>query len=205
MERRAVPPIPGLERPALQWIVLLLCVALVALGAWSMARVRALRSQIGTLNAAVLVADRRLEELERQLAREQSAREALSIGLKRERAAGEHARPVVPAFRLTPGLSRSGLPEQTLAIPSDAAAVQLELVTERRPGRTCRVSIVPFSGGDELWSHARIRPRTPQAPIVVIVPVEILAPGRYALTLTTADAIGRREEAGTYVFEVTRP
>lgn len=205
MARRALPAVPGLDRPIVQWIVFLLCVALVALGVMSAGRIRALRAQIGTLNADARVAERRREELERQLAREQSAREALAIGLTRERAASEQVKPVVPAFTLTPGLSRSGIPEQKLAVPADAAAVQLELVTARRPGRTYRVGVVPFAGGDELWSHARIRPRTPRAPVVVIIPAEILVPGRYGLALTTVDAGGKREEAGTYVFEVIRP
>jgi hypothetical protein len=205
MGRRALSSIPGLDRPLFQWLLLLLCGALVALAVWSAIRVRALRSQVGTLQAAVLVAERRQDDLERQLAREQSAREALSIGLARERTATNRERPVVPAFRLTPGLSRSGVPEQKLAVSPEAVAVQLELVTERRPGRTYRAGVVPFSGGDELWSHARLRPRNARAPVVVTIPAEILMPGWYALALTTADASGKREEAGTYAFEVTRP
>lgn len=205
MERRALRHVPGLERPAFQWALLFLCLVLCALGAWSAIRIRVLRSQLGTLQAALLVAERRQDDLERQLARERAAREALAIGLERERAASERGKPIVPAFTLTPGLSRSGVPEQKLSVSSDAMAVRLELVTELRPGRTYRVGVVPFSGGEELWSHARVRPRTARAPVVVIIPAEILVPGWYALALTTADASGRREEAGTYAFEVIRP
>jgi hypothetical protein len=204
MVRHALSPIPGLHRPLFQWLLLLLCLVLVALGVWSATRVRALRSQIRTLDSAVVVGERRQDDLERQLARERATREALAIGLQRERADAERQKPIVPAFTLTPGLSRSGVPEQKLTVSSDAAAVQLELVTDRRPGRTYRASVAPFSGGDELWSHARVMPRSARAPVVLIVPAEILTPGLYALTLTSTEASGRREEAGTYAFEVIR-
>jgi hypothetical protein len=192
----------GLERPLLQWGVLLLCVVLIALGAWSIVRVRALRSQIGTLGAAARVAERRTEELDRELARERAAREAFALGLQRERAANEKEQAAVAAFTLTPGLPSSGVPDQRLVLPPGIAAAQIELVTPRRAPQTYRVGVRPFSGGEELWSHARLRPRTRDSPLLVIVPSEVLAPGRYELTLSVTDAAGRRQEAGTYVFEV---
>jgi hypothetical protein len=198
-------PIRGLDRPIVQWSLLVLCVSLTTLGIWSVVRIRAVGARVRTLEAAVQIAERRAEELDRQLARERAAREAFAIGLQRERAANAREKAAIVSFRLTPGLAFSGVPDQQVTIPADAVAVQVELVTARRARRTYRVGIRPITGGEELWTHARLRTRTSDAPLLVIVPPEILTPGAYELTLATVDNGGRREEAGVYIFEVVRP
>jgi hypothetical protein len=189
--------IPGAERPFVQWMLVALCIAIVVLAAGVVRRERAadvaLRQMRDDLDAGARV---RLQ-LERQIARERSAREAFEIGLGRERAANSPA-----GIPLQPGLDPSGKPAQEVRIPPEVSRVQLVLpLGPKRYGRY-RAAIRPWTGGDELWVNAMLHADIDPRRLFVAVPAEVLERGAYELSLHGIAPDGRREDLATFTFEV---
>jgi len=189
--------VPGAERPLVQWLLVTLCIVIVVLAAALVRRERsanaALRQMQKDLDAGAQVQ----LQLERQVARERSAREAFEIGLGRERAANS---PV--GIPLQPGLDPSGKPTQELRIPTDVSRVQLVLPLGPKRYDRYRAAIRPWSGGDELWVHGMLHADVDPRRLFVAVPLDVLPRGAYELLLNGIAADGRREDLATFTFEV---
>jgi hypothetical protein len=190
--------VPGAERPLVQWLLVLLCVAIVVLAGGVARRERAAAEALRLMKETLAAADARQVQLERQLARERSAREAFEIGLGRERAANSPQ-----GIPLEPGLSPSGHPAQQLRIPPDVSRVQLVLPLGTKRYERYRAAIRPWSGGDELWVHAALRADIDPKRLFVAVPVDVLSRGAYELALSGIAADGRREDVAAFTFEVS--
>lgn len=190
--------VPGAERPLVQWLLVLLCIVIVALAAGLVRRERAANDALRQMKRDLDAREQMQLRLERQVARERSAREAFEIGLGRERAANNPQ-----GIPLEPGLDPSGRPKQQIRIPPDVARVQFVLALGSRRYDRYRAAIRPWSGGDELWVHARLRADIDPARLFVAVPVDVLSRGSYELSLSGLISGGRREDIASFTFEVT--
>src|SRR6478672_10463049 len=124
-------PVSGLERPGLQWLFVGLGIVLIVIAAGEGIALRRARTQIATLRAADLNARIDLDKLSAQTAREQAAREALTLELARQRGAGA---PVSqPTLTLAALIKRGAQPpEPTVAKPADHQSIQLRLLLPAR-------------------------------------------------------------------------
>jgi hypothetical protein len=194
--------LPGAERPLVQWSLVLLCTVIVGLAAGVIQRERGTRAALREAELQMQqereAATRTQSQLERQIARERSAREAFEIGLGRERAANTPA-----GIPLQPGLDPSGHPRQQLRIPADVSRVQLVLPLGSKRYERYRAAIRPWSGGDELWVHAMLRAELDPKRLFVAVPVDVIPRGAYELSLSGWAGDGRREDVATFTFEVS--
>lgn len=190
--------VPGAERPLVQWLLVFLCIVIVVLAAGLLRRERAAAGALRQMQKALNAADATELQLERQIARERSAREAFEIGLGRERAASHPQ-----GIPLAPGLDPGGRPTQQLRIPPDVSRVQLVLPLGSKHYDRYRAAIRPWSGGDELWVHAVLRADVDPKRLFVAVPVDVLSRGAYELTLSGIAVGGRREDVATFTFEVS--
>lgn len=193
-----VKGLPGIERPLVQWSLVLLCVMITVLAAGLVRRERGANDAVRQMKNE-LDEGRKLQlQLERQVARERSAREAFEIGLGRERAVNNPQ-----GIALQAGLDPSGRPRQQVRIPADVSRVQLVLPVGSKRYERYRAAIRPWSGGDELWVHAMLRADIDPGRLFVAVPVDVLARGAYELSLSGLRSDGRRDDIATFTFEVT--
>jgi hypothetical protein len=192
--------IRGVENPLLQWLLVALCLVIVGLAALLVRRDREIERGVRAMAQDLRAASSRQAALEREVARERSAREAFEIGLGKERAAN-----TLPGIPLEPGLDTAGKPRQQLRIPPDAARVQLVLPIGGKRFERYRAAIRPWTGGDELWVHALVRANVDPRRLFVAVPIEVLAPGAYSLLLSGVRPDGSRDDFAVFTFEVTRP
>jgi hypothetical protein len=190
--------VPGAERPLVQWSLVLLCIAIVGLAAGLVKRDRATTDALRRMKKDLDESAKVQVQLERQVARERSAREAFEIGLGREREAN-----TPQGIPLQPGLDPSGRPSQQLRIPSGATRVQLVLPIGSKRYDRYRAAIRPWSGGDDLWVHGMLRAEVDPKKLFVAVPVDVLPRGAYELSLAGLTGDGRREEVATFTFEVS--
>jgi hypothetical protein len=191
--------VPGAERPLVQWLIVLFAVAIVALAAFVLQRERSERETIQALREDLQAAGEREEKLERQLARERSAREAFEIGLGRERAIN-----TPQGVPLEGGLDPSGRPRQRIRLPQDVARVQFVLPLKGPRLARYRAVLRTFSGGDELWVHAVLRADVDPKRLFAAVPMDVLSPGSYELMLTGITDQGERRDVEVFTFEIVR-
>ncbi len=192
--------VPGADNPIFQWLLVALCLVIVGLAALLVRREREMERDLRAIAEDLRQAESRQSALEREVARERSARQAFEIGLGKERAAN-----TLPGIPLEPGLDPSGRPTQQLRLPPDAARVQLVLPVGGKRFERYRAAIRPLTGGDDLWVHALIRPDVDSRRVFVAVPVDVLAPGAYSLRLSGVRPDGSRDDFSVFTFEVARP
>jgi hypothetical protein len=192
--------VPGADRPVVQWLLVALCLVIVVQAGLLIRRDRETERGVRAMAHDLRAAAERQESLEREVARERSAREAFEIGLGKERAAN-----TLPGIPLEPGLDSDGKPKQQLRIPADVGRVQLVLPVGGKRFDRYRVAIRPWTGGEELWVHAMVRADVDPKRVFVPVPVEVLTPGAYALLLGGFRQDGSRDDFSVFTFEVTRP
>jgi len=190
--------LPGGERPLVQWSLVLLCVLIVVLAAGVARRERAANEALRQMKKDLDAGVKAQLQLEREIARERSAREAFEIGLGRERAANNPQ-----GISLQPGLDPSGRPKQQLRIPTDVSRVQVVLPLGPKRYERYRAAIRPWSGGDEIWVHAMLRADIDPKRLFVAVPVDVLPPGAYELSLSGLTSDDHREDVATFTFEVS--
>lgn len=188
-----------MERPLSQWTLVLLAIAIVVLAGLVVRRDRGMQSAITALEHQRDSARTQADKLEASLSRERAAREAFEISLGRERTSNASA-----TLALQPGLDPRGRPTQQLRIPRDATRVQLALPIKGRRFARYRAAVRPFTGGDELWSHAALQSDSTATRVVVTVPMEVIASGAYELRLEGIDEKGTSQSIASFTFEVVR-
>jgi hypothetical protein len=202
-------PVSGFERPGLQWLFVALGVVLVVVAAAEAAGLRRARGQMDALRAADLSARIERQQLQARVAREQSAREALSLDVGRLRA----SQPGVsqPTLTLSPLLKRGARPpEATVERPADNQSIQLRLVLP--PGRpphasSYTVAVRTWSGGDTIWSRGGLSVSTVDSrPMVTaFVTGDVFAPGAYEIALSGTSAGNKTEDIAAYEIAVRQP
>lgn len=181
----------------MQWLLLALSIAIVALSVGLMKRDRAIDAAVHRLQQDLKDQAAVQLDLERQVARERAARQAFEIGLGRERDANR-----LPGIPLEPGLDPSGRPTQEIRIPPDVSRVQLVLPLRGKRYDRYRAALRPWAGGDEVWAHAMLHADVDPGRLFVAVPVDVLAAGAFELSLSGFTRDGTREPLATFTFKV---
>ena len=200
-------PISGFDRPALQYLFVVIASALIAVSAWGAVSVRRARGEIARLHTEDLNSHVEREHLEARLARERSARESLALQAARAKDEPGKGAADVPTLTLAP-LTRRGPapPPPTVAPPSPVQVIALRLVLPRgadpRPS-AYQIAIRSWSGGQTIWSRGALSAIELEGRRVVQAHVtgEVFAPGSYEALLTIAAADGTQTAVASY--EVT--
>ncbi len=181
-------PVSGFERPGLQWLFIALGIVLIVIAAGEGAALLRARTQVAELRAADRDSRMEMEKLEARAAREQAARESLTLQLARQRGAGVAV--TQPTLTLVPLAKRGAQPpDPTVAKPADHQSIQLRLVL---PGRTesqdahYMIVIRTWSGGDTVWSRGGLTMTTVdnKRMVTAFITGDVFAPGAYEIALT---------------------
>ncbi len=131
---------------------------------------------------------------------EHAASEALRLPTANQPVAG-------PTFYLA--TTRGGAPGDSnpgtrVDVPSNARWVILALDRETAPGYRSLRATLKDSSGKEVWQQSGL-PAGSRRPLSVVLPSELLATGKYVLTLEGLSSDGRYQAEGAYRFQVTKP
>lgn len=202
-------PISGLNRPALQYLFVALALVLMAVGVWGALSVRRASREIERLHAAELNGRIEREQLEARVAREQSARESLSLQIARAKSGAMPVgkSPDTPTLTLTP-LTRRGPapPPASVAPPHPSQVIALRLVLPRgvdRRGAAYRITIRSWSSGQTIWFRGALGSTEADGRRVVQANIsgDVFAEGSYEALLTATMPDGA--EKGIASYEVT--
>jgi len=198
-------PVPGLDRPVVQWMFVALALVLVVLtGALALA-VRRLNVTTGRLHTLRMEDATARDQLEARLAREQSTREALWLELGRLRAGGTNgsgAASRVPTMTLQPLRRRESMPPPpTMSAPSPSQLIELRLMLPAGVD----TKLAPFSFSVRDWTSGQERLTRAGLTAVAIeggravaafVSGDIFPPGAYEVIL-------RSKEGEAASYEIT--
>lgn len=204
-------PVSGLERPWIQWTFVALGLLLVGLAAVQTMAIRRARADVKLARAAEMNARLDRQQLEMQLARERSAREALSIDVARLRGSAADAGAAPPALTLMPLTMRGATPAgASIDAPGRDVVIELRLVLPRTAPAGLHdfaVAIRTWSSGKPVWMRgglARTAGETRPA-ITALITGDTLLPGAYELLLTAVSADGQGVDVGSYELSVAAP
>ena len=185
-------PVSGFERPILQWLFVVLGAALAVMaGIEAVALVRA-QSVVNSLRAADLEARVDRQQLEARAAREQAARESLSLELGRVRTGS--AAMEEPTLTLSAITVRAATPPApTVEAPDATQMILLRLRLPRGPapaGKRYAIALRTWSGGTVLWSRSGLAGSMLDREAMVTAPLtgDVLEPGAYEIALTDVTA-----------------
>ncbi len=201
-------PVRGLERPVFQWVLVGLSVVLIAVVAIETIELRRMKARADALHAAEMNGRLERQELEIRLAREQAARETLSIEVGRLRGAHDPSEtPSPPTLTLSPRTKASATPpEATVDPPGPFQPIALRLAVPGRvdPRRTYAVSLRGWSGGPPLWMRGGLVPVMVEGRQMIVAHLtgDLLARGAYELALTAQGANGEAAQVASYELAV---
>jgi hypothetical protein len=203
-------PVGGFDRPVLQWLFVALGLALILAAAAEAVGLRRARTQIEALRAADL--NRRLErqQLEARVAREQAARESLTLEIARLRGGNAAGGAPTPTLTLTPLKTRGATPPPpTVAVPAPAQAIELRLVLGAAPQRakSYAITLRRWSGGEVVWSRGGLEALTVEGKPMVTARItgDVLTAGAYELALTANTPEGSAADVASYELAVGSP
>ena len=196
-------PISGFERPLIQWLfVLLSLVLMIAAGgaAWVARRANAAAD---LARAAEEGARFEGQQLDAQLARERSSREALSLELTRRRESGAEPTRVIPTLTLIPVTVRGATPPEPSVTTQHATQVielRLVLPSAGTRHRYYDVTLRDWSSGQSVWSRGGLIATTidRQSMLTTYVTGELFRPGVYELLASGQTPEGKKEEVASY-------
>lgn len=144
--------------------------------------------------------NRQMRNLTAQLETEHKSRESERV------TATQSTAPVTVSFFLTPGLTRGAEQLRRLQIPTNAAAVRLQLMLRAAESSRLFQAIVRTAGGREVWNQTGLRnSATGASPTIELnVPASVLASEEYDVVLQGQRPDGGWEELGSYHFGVAR-
>ncbi|MFL6279729.1 MAG: hypothetical protein ACJ731_06440 [Vicinamibacterales bacterium] len=199
-------PVSGFERPALQWLFVGLGLVLIATAAAEGIALRRARTEIAALHASDRSAQIEIDALRARAAREQAARERLTLELAHQRGAGNAV--TEPTLTLTPLIKRAAQPpEPTVTRPGDRQLIQLRLVLPARAGAAgARYTIVirTWRGGDAVWSRGGLSMTTVDTkPMVTsFLTGDVFAPGAYEVALARTAPGGGASDVAAYEIAI---
>lgn len=196
-------PISGFERPIVQWLFVGLSVVLIATAgtaAWV-----ARRANMAATAARAAEEGGRLERqhLDAQLARERSAREALSLELARQRETGAEPARMIPTLTLRPLATRGSLPPAaTVATQHATQVIEMRLVLPLGTERYERFDVVlrDWATGEAAWSRGGLAAGTieRQRMLSTFVTGDVFRAAAYELLVSGTTANGQRGEVASY-------
>ena len=199
----------GLERPALQWLLVGVTILVGVLGLRTLIITRQLQERLQEVVSENENLQKNAEESNEQLMQERSGRKVATQLLTHERSAQaerEHAALKVVAFDLAMGPPPPGTRNRELKIAYGTDLVQFQLLLRGRVGFSEYRVGMRTAPGDEIWSQARLKPeRSDRAQsITLLIPGSLLVPGDYELGLRGLSGRGRYDEVGYFYFAVPR-
>jgi hypothetical protein len=202
-------PVRGFERPVVQWLMMALSVALIAIAAWTAIALQRGSVMNEQLHAQLLQARLERQQIDARLVREQSAREALQLELARRRAS-ESAPVQIPTLTLAPLTARGATPPQPIAaVIAPTQLVELRLELPRGDVRTLKsftITARDWTSGATRWSRGHLLAQAVEGRTVVpaLVTGDMLAPGSYELLLIGTSADGASRDVAAYEVSVRR-
>jgi hypothetical protein len=196
-------PISGFERPLIQWLFVLLslCLMVAAGGAAWLAR----RANAAADLARSAEEGARFEgqQLDAQLARERSSREALSLELTRQREGVADPIRVLPTLTLTPVTARGATPPEPSVTTQHATQVielRLVLPSSGKRYRGFDIALRAWSSGQGVWSRGGLIATTidRQSMVATYVTGELFRRGAYELLVSGQTPEGKKEEVASY-------
>jgi hypothetical protein len=196
-------PISGFERPLIQWLFVLLslCLMVAAGGAAWLAR----RANAAADLARSAEEGARFEgqQLDAQLARERSSREALSLELTRQREGVADPIRVLPTLTLTPVTARGATPPEPSVTTQHATQVielRLVLPSSGKRYRGFDIALRDWSSGQGVWSRGGLIATTidRQSMVATYVTGELFRRGAYELLVSGQTPEGKKEEVASY-------
>ena len=203
-------PVSGFDRPGLQWLFVALGAVLVIVAVMEAVGLRRLRNEIATLRASDLTARIERQELQAKGAREQAAREALSLEIARLRA-GARAGVSQPTLTLSPVVKRGPNPPEATVEPSaESQPIQLRLLLPRGHAASAAnydVVVRTWSGGEIIWSRGGLRASTVdgRAMVTGFITGDVFASGAYEIVLTRRSAEGKESDVAAYEVAIRPP
>jgi hypothetical protein len=196
-------PLSGFERPLIQWLFVALSIVLIATAggaAWMAGRARAATQQA---RAAEESGRFERQQLDAQLARERSAREALSLELTRQRQPGSERTRVIPTLTLTPLTVRGATPPEPSATaqhPTQVIELRLVLPTSGKRHTGFDVALRGWSTGRVVWSRGGLQATTidRQSMVTTYVTGELFRPGAYEVLVSGQTPEGKKEDVASY-------
>lgn len=183
--------------------------ALLAGGTWAWHYDRQLRQQLADMTARLALQHERERDLLRQLDAARGAEGSPGNRKPRPPAsapAEDSSGPLVALF-LHPGLVRDGQEAAHVQLPRNASLLVVHLRVERgaRAGRYR--ALVRTVEGTEVWRQeiAVPGPLSPGQPLAVAIPVRLVEPDEYLVTLQAQADGGRFEDLATYFFRIDDP
>jgi len=199
-------PVSGFDRPGLQWLFIGIGVVLMSVAVAEGIVLMRARAQLTAARAADLNSRIELDQLRAQTAREQAAREALTLELARQRGSGGAV--TQPTLTLSPLIKRGAQPpDPTVAKPAESQSIQLRLVLPARHEAAdagYSIAIRSWSGGDIVWSRGGLKMTTVENKRMVIAFIsgDVFMPGAYEIALTRTIAGGNLAEVASYEIAV---
>jgi hypothetical protein len=207
----------GFERTRVQWMVIGLCGVLTVMLLAATVRMRTLQDLLRKADQVIGVSEKQRQTLERDLARERSAREALALELARVRSGSSstavgRAGAVSPStLTLDPLVKRSGSPPQkNIDAPTPDAVVEFRLLLPdkaRSDLKELQITARDWSTGTVRWSIASVRLASAvgRRAALAYVTGEMLAPGAYEFVLAPVGEGGAQPDpVAAYELGVTR-
>ena len=196
-------PISGFERPVLQWLFVALSVILIAVAARAAWVAR--RAIADAAFARSTEAGGRLERqrLDAQLARERSAREALTLDLARTRDGNAESARLMPTLTLEPLTTRGASPpEPTVSTQHATQVIELRLVlpAAARPHTRFEVVLREWTTGRLVWSRGGLSPSTVgrQSMLATFVTGDLFRPGAYEVLVSGVGSDGQTTGIASY-------
>ena len=149
-------PISGFDRPVLQWLFAALSVLLIAVAGGAAWVARQANAAAETARSAEEGSRLERQHLDAQLARERSAREALTLELSRAREGTSEPVRVMPTLTLEPVTTRGASPPAaTVATQHATQLIELRLVLPAAAQRHTRFeAVLPEVESGQLGSRA---------------------------------------------------
>jgi hypothetical protein len=212
-----VTGVRGFERPRVQWMVIGLCAVLTIMLMAATVRMRTLQDALRKADQVIGVNEKQRQTLERDLARERSAREALALELARVRSgststAGGGAGARSPStLTLDPLVKRSGSPpEKSIDAPTPDTIVELRLLLPdkaRSDLKELQITARDWSTGSVRWTIASVRlgSAVGRPAALAYLTGEMLAPRAYEFVLAPVGEGGPQPDpVAAYELGVTR-
>lgn len=200
-------PVSGFDRPVVQWLFVALGVALVIAAAAEAIGLRRTAAQIEALRAADLNGRIERQQLEARVAREQAARESLSLELAR--AGGRAVAPALATLTLTPLTKRGATPPApTVAPPAPDQTIELRLVLDagaRGSAKRYAIALRRWSGGEVVWSRGGLSMTTVDGRLMVTARItgDVLTAGSYEIALSAGGS--DNADVASYELSVGSP
>jgi len=210
------------QRPAWQWSMAVIVLALLLFGGWLVfdnGRLRRQAAQTQARRDELLQREQQLQKeldgqrtanaaKEQELAALRAERERLDQELKKAQQGSVNSRPgeqTVVALVLPPPLRGAGQ-IRTVSIAAETKLVAVTLQLEAADYPAYRVSLLDPSTQRNLWQSGSLKPisQGQRASLVVSLPATLLKPQNYLLRVSGVQATGESEIISDYPFKTVK-